>query len=139
MDLNCYVSQAYISWQQTFVAVRRHGFRCNHRKYKYVFVGGNLPQMQVHDRRATATLNAALDRRPHVLWPLTIEKHATGCSQKPQRPACHEDRADHAHCGIEPVQSGIFAGQQRKDGQKRRQRIGQDVQVRRTKIMVVFV
>ncbi len=71
---------------------------------------------------------------------LSIEQHTAGVAKQSPRPPTDENRPDHTHHRVHPHQAKVLAGEQGHDRRDRSERVGQDVEIGRPKVVVmVFV
>ena len=103
--------------------------------------GGKLrpphaPQMQVGDLRVAIRFERTAHRLGERVVHLAIEQHLARIAQQALRPDRDHHGAEHAHQRVEPPPAEPQRCRERDDGQHRRQRVGQHVQVSAAQVQV---
>jgi hypothetical protein len=95
--------------------------------------------MQVGDLRVAVGFHGRADPPDQRRLHLAVEQHARGIRDQALRPPADQPRADQPHDGVEPGPAEPHAGGERDDGEHRCERIGKDVDVRRTQVEVMLM
>lgn len=95
--------------------------------------------MDIGDLCAGVFLDGADDLLDDCLRSLPVEENFTGIIEQSDSPTADENRADDSHDGVHPNPAEVFRGQQCGDGRDGGQRIGEDMNIGRTEIVVFMM
>ena len=97
------------------------------------------PQVQVGTTRSPPCSRRRRSWRGEPLVGHRVEQDGARCAQQADRPVGDDGRAHEPHDGVHPHPAEEAARQQRRDGQHRGQRVGQDVRVGGAQVVIVVV
>src|ERR1700682_1217829 len=134
------VNQFLTLTEQFAVGIGSFGLMRNDRDDGSKFPDPDLPDVEIGYYGIAVSFHCATNFARQIrLSRRAIEKYSARVAQEAVGPRENNAAADQTDHWVEPRPAEEFAGSQRNDREKRRKRIGQDVQIRRAQIQVMIM